>query len=66
MMDMNEVKKATPGEIFLSALMALTAICSIFVASKAQTPEFAFHAYLFSAASVLAIFIIVNRYYSLI
>ena len=63
MMDMNEVKKATPGEIFLSALMALTAICSIFVASKAQTPEFAFHAYLFSAASVLAIFIIVNRYY---
>ena len=63
MMVMNEAKKATPGEIFLSALMALTAICSIFVASKAQTPEFAFHAYLFSAASVLAIFIIVNRYY---
>ena len=36
---------------------------SIVVAAKAYTPEYAFHAYLFAAASVAAVFAIVNRYY---
>ena len=36
---------------------------SIVVAANAYTPEYAFHAYLFAAGSVAAVFAIVNRYY---
>ncbi len=36
---------------------------SIVIAARAYTPEYAFHAYLFSAASVAAVFAIINRYY---
>jgi hypothetical protein len=43
--------------------MAALALLSIVVAAKAYTPEYAFHAYLFTAASVAAVFAIVNRYY---
>jgi cytochrome c oxidase cbb3-type subunit 1 len=42
---------------------AATALGSLVVAAKAYTPEYAFHAYLFAAASVAAVFAIVNRYY---
>ena len=44
-------------------LLAL-AILTIVIAAKAWTPEYAFHAYLFAAASVAAVFAIVNRYFS--
>ena len=42
--------------------MALAQL-SIFIAANAYAPEYAFHAYLFAAASAAAIFAIVNRYY---
>lgn len=63
MMNINAVKKATLGELALSILMALLAIGSIFIASKAQSPEYAFHAYLFASSSVAAVFLIISRYY---
>src|SRR3974390_587333 len=44
------------------ALVALATI-SIFVAANAYTAEYAFHAYLFAAASAAAVFAIINRYY---
>ena len=44
------------------AFVAL-AIASIVIAAKAYTPEYAFHAYLFAAASIAAVFVIINRYY---
>jgi cytochrome c oxidase cbb3-type subunit 1 len=55
-------KKLRFGEIGLSVVMAILAIGAIVVAAKAWTPEYAFHAYLFSAAAVAAIFAIANRY----
>ena len=63
MMNINAVKKATLGELALSILMALMAIGSIFIASKAQSPEYAFHAYLFASSSVATVFLIISRYY---
>jgi len=44
------------------AFVAL-AFLSIVIAARAYTTEYAFHAYLFSAASVAAVFAIINRYY---
>src|SRR3974390_2799323 len=44
------------------ARFALATI-SIFVAANAYTPEYAFHAYLFAAASAAAVFAIINHYY---
>ncbi len=57
-------KKLTIGEIGLSVIMAGLAVFAIFVAAKAWTPEYAFHAYLFAAAAVAAVFAIANRYLS--
>lgn len=62
-MNMKKTKQATPSEMFLGAAMALMAVGAVFVAARAQTPEYAFHAYLFGAASVVAVFLIVSRYY---
>ena len=53
----------TFGEGGTAIAFALLAIFSIVVAAKAYTPEYAFHAYLFAAASVAAVFVIVNRYF---
>ena len=56
-------KGMTFGEIGSALAFASLAFLSIIIAAKAYTPEYAFHAYLFAAASVAAVFTIVNRYY---
>ncbi len=57
-------KQMTIGEGGTALALALLGFFSLIVAAKAHTPEYAFHAYLFAAASVAAVFAIVNRYYS--
>jgi cytochrome c oxidase cbb3-type subunit 1 len=51
------------GEGGLALGFATLAFLSIVIAAKAYTPEYAFHAYLFTAASIAAVFAIINRYY---
>ena len=53
----------TLGEGGLALVCGALALLSIVVAAKAYTPEYAFHAYLFCAASIAAVFAIINRYY---
>ena len=53
----------TIGEAGSALAFAALAFLSIIIAAKAYTPEYAFHAYLFAAASVASVFTIVNRYY---
>jgi cytochrome c oxidase cbb3-type subunit 1 len=53
----------TIGEGGSALAFAALALLSIVVAAKAYTPEYAFHAYLFSAAGVAAVFAVINRYY---
>ena len=57
-------KTMTIGEGGSALAFAALALLTIVIAAKAYTPEYAFHAYLFSAASVAAVFVIVNRYFS--
>src|SRR5205085_3373053 len=47
------------GSVFAFAALA---ILSIVVAANAYVAEYAFHAYLFAAASAAAVFLIINRY----
>ncbi|MGQ4273548.1 cytochrome-c oxidase, cbb3-type subunit I [Terrihabitans sp. B22-R8] len=54
----------TGGEFGLAGFFGLFAVFAIVVAAKAWTAEYAFHAYLFAAASVAATFAIINRYQS--
>lgn len=56
-------KRMTIGEGGLALALAALALLSIVVAAKAQTSEYAFHAYLFTAASIAAVFAIANRYF---
>ena len=56
-------KYMTFGEGGLAFALALLAIFSIVVAAKAYTPAYAFHAYLFAAASVASVFAILNRFF---
>ncbi len=56
-------KTMTLGEGGLALICGALALLSIVVAAKAYTPEYAFHAYLFCAASIAAVFAIINRYY---
>ena len=56
-------KYMTLGEGGTALAFVALAQLSIFIAANAHTPEYAFHAYLFAAASAAAIFAIVNRYY---
>jgi len=53
----------TFGEGGLAAAFVVLAFVAIVVAAKAYTPEYAFHAYLFAAASVASVFLIINRYF---
>src|SRR5689334_12579750 len=55
-------KTITVGEGGTALAFAALAVLSIIIAAKAWTPEYAFHAYLFCAASVAAVFAIANRY----
>jgi cytochrome c oxidase cbb3-type subunit 1 len=55
-------KSLTIGEFGLGLAAILMAFFSIFVAAKAYTPEYAFHAYVFAAASIATVFAIGNRY----
>ncbi|MBP2148549.1 cytochrome c oxidase cbb3-type subunit 1 [Xanthobacter flavus] len=50
------------GEGALIGVFSLFALFSIVVAAKAYTSEYAFHAYLFAAASIASVFAIGNRY----
>jgi len=52
------------GEYGLIAVFAAFAFFSIVVAAKAHTAAYAFHAYLFAAASIATVFAIGNRYMS--
>ena len=56
-------KNMTTGEGGSALAFAALAILSIVVAAGAYTSEYAFHAYLFTAASIAAVFAIINRYY---
>ena len=56
-------KYMTNGELGLVAALVALAFLSIVVAAKAYTPEYAFHAYLFAAASAAAVFAIFNRFF---
>ncbi len=53
----------TLGEGGLAAALTALAFLSIVIAAKAYTPEYAFHAYLFAAASVASVFVVINRYF---
>src|SRR5579862_760441 len=56
-------KYMTIGEGGLAAALTALAFISIVIAAKAYTAEYAFHAYLFAAASATAVFVIINRYF---
>ncbi|WP_394020330.1 cytochrome-c oxidase, cbb3-type subunit I [Xanthobacter pseudotagetidis] len=55
-------KSMTFGEIVALVGFSAFAFLSIIIAAKAYTPEYAFHAYLFAAASIASVFAIGNRY----
>ena len=56
-------KPMTLGEGGAAFAFAALALLSVVVAAKAYTPEYAFHAFLFGAASIAAVFTILNRYF---
>ena len=56
-------KIMTIGEGGTALAFVALALGSIFVAANAHTPEYAFHAWLFAAGSVAAVFTIINHYY---
>jgi cytochrome c oxidase cbb3-type subunit I len=55
-------KKLTFGEGGSALAFAAGAVLSIVVAVNAYTPAYAFHAYLFAAAGVAALFAVINNY----
>src|SRR5437762_13478640 len=56
-------KSMTFGEGGTAIAFTVLALLSIVVAAKAYTPEYGFHAYLFAAGSVAAVFALFNRYF---
>ncbi len=56
-------KSMTLGEGGLALFFTGLAFLSIFIASRAYTAGYAFHMYLFCAASVVSVFAIINRFY---
>src|SRR5262245_54724170 len=55
-------KSMTLGEGGLAIVFAFLALASIIGAANALDAPFAFHAYLTAAASIAAVFVILNRY----
>ena len=62
-MPQTQSKYMTLGEGGTAVAFVALAFFAIVVAAKAYTPEFAFHAYLFAAGSVAAVFAIFSRYF---
>ncbi|GLR88962.1 cytochrome-c oxidase, cbb3-type subunit I [Bradyrhizobium iriomotense] len=56
-------KSMTVGESGLAAVFAVTAFLCVIAAAKALDAPFAFHAALSAAASIAAVFVIINRYF---
>ncbi|MGV7214534.1 cytochrome-c oxidase, cbb3-type subunit I [Bradyrhizobium sp. UFLA05-112] len=56
-------KSMTIGESGLAAVFAVTAFLCVVAAAKALDAPFAFHASLSAAASIAAVFVILNRYF---
>src|SRR6185295_12339831 len=56
-------KSMSFGEGGTAVAFTVLALLCIVIAAKAYTPEYAFHAYLFAAGSVAAVFAILNRYF---
>ena len=56
-------KSMTSGEAFLAPLFGIFAFLSLIGAAEAQDSAFAFHASLACAASLWAVFTILNRYF---
>src|SRR3569832_630411 len=56
-------KRMTIGEGGTALAFVALAFLTIVIAAKAWTPGYAFHAYLFCAMSVAAVFVIFNRYF---
>jgi cytochrome c oxidase cbb3-type subunit 1 len=54
----------TIAEGGLALAFVALALLSLVIAAKAYTAEYAFHAYLFAAASIAAVLAIINRYYT--
>ena len=63
MTDRSTIKQMTLGEGGLAAVMAAFAVFALLIAANAHTQAYAFHAYVFSASAVAAVFAIINRYY---
>src|SRR5271168_1747412 len=59
----SDAKSMTIGEAGLAVLFAAAAFLCLVGAAKALDTAFAFHAYLGAAASIWAVFAILNRYY---
>src|ERR1700758_3775360 len=55
-------KSMTGGEFGLLAIMLAVCVVTLFIAAKAYSAAYAFHAGLFCAASALAAFAIYHRY----
>ena len=63
MTDRSTIKQMTWGEGGLAAVMAAFAVFALLIAANAHTQAYAFHAFVFSASAVAAVFAIINRYY---
>ena len=59
-----QAKFMTYGEGGLAAAFIALAFVSVVIAARAYTPAYAFHAYLFAAASAAAAFAIFNHYFA--
>ena len=62
-MSQSSAKSMTIGESGLAAVFAVTAFLCVIASAKALDAPFAFHAALGAAASIAAVFVILNRYF---